>query len=126
MLFHPLKVETPPLNYNNFTKGRLKIFLQSHRKRKRVAGIHHLCYRTRIAIEFNFEFGFGKSNLMRRSFQGDALIEAYMVSSHAAIFQRRQTYNARFLQTQIFLFSFCSVIPSRKEFSESVLITASP
>ena len=36
-------------------------------------------------MEFDFEFGFKKSNLMRRSFHGDALIEASMVSPHVAI-----------------------------------------
>ena len=84
---------------------------------KRVDGILYLCYRIRIVIEFTFEFELDESNLMRRSFHGDALIEAYVVSSHVAIFQRKQTHNARFLQTQIFLLSFCSVIPSRKAFS---------
>ena len=44
-------------------------------KGKRVAGILYLCYRTRITIEFNFEFGFEKSNLMKTSFHGDAVIE---------------------------------------------------
>ena len=33
-------------------------------KSKGVAGILYLCYRTRIEIEFNFEFGFEKSNLI--------------------------------------------------------------
>ena len=42
--------------------------------RKRVAGILYLCYRIRIALKFNFEFGFEKSNLMRSSFHGDAMI----------------------------------------------------
>ena len=43
---------------------------------KRVDGIVYLWYRTRIAIEFNFEFGLEKSNLMRRSFHGDDVINA--------------------------------------------------
>ena len=55
-------------------------------KKKRVAGILYLCYRTRIAMEFNFEFGFKESNLKRRSFHGGALIEAYTVSSSPANF----------------------------------------
>ena len=61
--------------------------------RKRLAGILYLCYRTRITMEFNFEFGFTKSNLIRRSFHGGALIEGHMVSPHRAIFQRKQTHN---------------------------------
>ena len=38
---------------------------------KRVDGIIYLWYRTRIAIEINFEFGLEKGNLMRRSFHSD-------------------------------------------------------
>ena len=84
------------------------------RKNKRVAEILYLCYRTRIEIEFNFEFGFKKTNPVRSYFNGDALIEVYMISSHVAIFQRKETHNGRFLQPHNFLLSFCSVIPSRK------------
>ena len=35
---------------------------------KRLARILYLCFCTRIAMEFHFEFGFKESNLVRRSF----------------------------------------------------------
>ena len=41
-------------------------------------------------MEINFEFGFNKSNLIRRSFHGSALIEAYAVSSSRANYKERK------------------------------------
>ena len=41
-------------------------------------------------MEFNFEFGFTKSNLIRRSFHGDALIKAHMVLPQVAIFSKEE------------------------------------
>ena len=75
---------------------------------KRFAGILYLCFCNRIAMEFHFEFGFEESNLMRRSFHCGASIEASMVSSSQLIFQRKQTHNWRFSQTQFFFLSFCT------------------
>ena len=83
---------------------------------KRVAWILYLCCRSRIEMKFNFEFGFTKSNLIRRAFHGDALIKAYMVLLRVAIFSKEKTHNRRFSGTQIFLLSFCSIIPLRNHF----------
>ena len=55
--FHNLK---PFTSWNRYTKSlgveKLIFFF------KRVAGILYFCYRTRVAKEFDFEFGFKKTN----------------------------------------------------------------
>ena len=92
---------------------------------KRFAGILYACFCTRIAMEFPSEFGFKQSTLIGRWFHGGGSIEAYIVSFDLAIFKGSKPTNEDFHKLRYFL-SFCSVILSRKAFSQSVLITAPP
>ena len=94
--------------------------------KKRVAGILYLCYRTRIVTQFNFEFGFKKKQPHQKIFSWRRFDRNIHGLTSRSYFSKKGNPQRKIFTNPDYLLSICRRNPSRKAFSQSVLITASP